>query len=200
MDEIIDRDTFKALSSETRVKVIKLLNKRRMTATELAGQLKLRVPTIIEHLKRMEGAGLVTKDDQRKWHYYDLTPKGLTLVGESSMVGPQPRNIVILLVVALLSLTMVVYSLYGFPRPFAESGQQIVGDSTDAGAVVARSPFAGAQVSTPTPQQVVIATPSATPKIAASSLQLKDSLFYTGGVIFLVALIGLFWAIKISKR
>jgi DNA-binding transcriptional ArsR family regulator len=77
MDIRLDKETFKALASETRVDVLKLLNQRRHMQSEIASSLNLSVPTVKEHLDALEKAGLVERHDEgRKWKYYSLTKKG----------------------------------------------------------------------------------------------------------------------------
>ena len=70
-------NTFRALSSPTRLKIIKSLNSRRKTQSELAGELHLHVSTIKEHLDNLVDAELIVQiDDGHKWKYYELTRKG----------------------------------------------------------------------------------------------------------------------------
>ena len=77
MDIRLDKETFKALASGTRVDVLKLLNQRRHMQSEIAAALGLSVPTVKEHLSALERAGLVERHDEgRKWKYYSLTKKG----------------------------------------------------------------------------------------------------------------------------
>lgn len=77
MDIRLDKETFKALASGTRVDVLKLLNQRRHMQSEIAASLGLSVPTVKEHLSALEKAGLVERHDEgRKWKYYSLTKKG----------------------------------------------------------------------------------------------------------------------------
>jgi DNA-binding transcriptional ArsR family regulator len=79
MDEakiVLDQDTFKALATGTRVKILKTLNKRRHTQSELSAVLDVSVPTVKEHLSALEKAGLVKRNEEgRKWIYYSLTEK-----------------------------------------------------------------------------------------------------------------------------
>ncbi len=81
MDVKLDRDVLKALSSDTRVDILKELSSRRYMQSELASSLSLSVPTIKEHLAALEKAGLVERHDEgRKWKYYSLTSKGKGVV------------------------------------------------------------------------------------------------------------------------
>lgn len=77
----LDRESFKALASEVRVEVLKQLESRRMTVTDLSHVMNLAKPTLLEHLDRLVSAGLVTKiDEGRKWVYYELTGRGRNIL------------------------------------------------------------------------------------------------------------------------
>jgi len=79
MDEpkiVLDQSTFKALATGTRVKILKSLEKRRHTQSELSAVLDISVPTVKEHLSALEKAGFVKRHEEgRKWIYYSLTEK-----------------------------------------------------------------------------------------------------------------------------
>jgi len=64
-----------ALSSDTRVEIIKALNIRPMTVSELAVHLDLAKSTVHEHLCILADRGMVTKDEDRKWRYYSLSER-----------------------------------------------------------------------------------------------------------------------------
>ena len=73
---VLDRKSFKALAADSKVKILKLLKQRRHTQSELAVSLNFSIPTVKQHLKEMEDAGLVKMiDEGRKWKYYALTSK-----------------------------------------------------------------------------------------------------------------------------
>jgi len=73
----VDQKIIKSLSSETRVDILKSLSKRRKMPAELSKELGMAPSTIVEHLKELEGAGLVKRQQtQHKWIYYELTDKG----------------------------------------------------------------------------------------------------------------------------
>lgn len=77
----LDRDTFKALASETRLQVLHALDERRKTGSELARELGLNKATVHEHLGILEATGLVAKKDEgRKWVYWELTWNGSKLL------------------------------------------------------------------------------------------------------------------------
>ena len=74
----LDADTFRALASSTRLTVLKSLDERRKTLTELSRDLNLNKATVHEHMALLTAAGLVRKrdDEGRKWIYYELTWTG----------------------------------------------------------------------------------------------------------------------------
>ncbi len=101
MDIRLDKETFKALASGTRVDVLKLLGKRNHMQSEIASALGLSVPTVKEHLAALEKAGLVERHDEgRKWKYYSLTKKG------KGVLNPEEMKIWIV-------LAMLVFSIVG---------------------------------------------------------------------------------------
>ncbi|MBT9139398.1 MAG: hypothetical protein DDT31_01982 [Syntrophomonadaceae bacterium] len=106
----LDKKAFEALASETRIDILKRLDARRMTITELSKELDLAKSTIHEHLSRMSGAGLVEKKDStNKWTYYELTKKG------REILHPHETTIfAILLSSSVLALAGGVWSIYRF--------------------------------------------------------------------------------------
>lgn len=96
-DEIVvTRDVLKAIGADSRVSILKSLGERQKTQSELADELKLSAPTILEHLERLVAAGLVEKlEEGRKWKYYRLTATGKRITGKS------PLNVVMILSAAL---------------------------------------------------------------------------------------------------
>ena len=73
----LDQESFRALASDVRVEVLKRLDARRETVTDLSNLLGLSKPTLLEHLEKLQSAGLVKRIDEcRKWIYYELTDKG----------------------------------------------------------------------------------------------------------------------------
>ncbi len=65
----LDQESFKALASDVRVGILKRLDVRRETVTDLSN--------LLEHLEKLQTAGLVKRiDEGRKWIYYELSDKG----------------------------------------------------------------------------------------------------------------------------
>ena len=73
----LDQESFKALASDVRVGILKHLDVRRETVTDLSNLMTLSKPTLLEHLEKLQSAGLVKRvDEGRKWIYYKLSDKG----------------------------------------------------------------------------------------------------------------------------
>src|SRR5256712_12094116 len=73
----LDQESFKALASDVRVGILKRLDVRRETVTDLSNLMTLSKPTLLEHLEKLQSAGLVKRvDEGRKWIYYELSDKG----------------------------------------------------------------------------------------------------------------------------
>ena len=73
----LDQESFKALASDVRVGILKHLDVRRETVTDLSNLMTLSKPTLLEHLEKLQSAGLVKRiDEGRKWIYYGLSDKG----------------------------------------------------------------------------------------------------------------------------
>jgi len=81
VDIVLTKDTFEVLASGTRLTILKTLNERRMTVTELADDLNLAKSTVHHHLQRLADAGFVAAgEDGHAWVYYALTPEGRALL------------------------------------------------------------------------------------------------------------------------
>lgn len=73
----LDQESFRALASDVRVEILKRLDVRRETVTDLSNLLSLSKPTLLEHLEKLQSASLVKRvDEGRKWIYYELSEKG----------------------------------------------------------------------------------------------------------------------------
>jgi DNA-binding transcriptional ArsR family regulator len=110
------REVFEALVSETRITILKKLDQRAMTVSELARELGIAKSAVHEHLAKLAEAGLVEKRDAgRKWVYYHLTPKA------KGILHPERRvRILVLLSSALLTLLGGVFTGLKYLRAAAE--------------------------------------------------------------------------------
>jgi DNA-binding transcriptional ArsR family regulator len=95
----LDKGTFKALASDTRIGILKSLGIRRKTLSELAREHRMSVSTIKEHLDNLSGVGLVEqKNEGHKWKYYELTRRG------RGVLNPEEKKIWVLLSISALAL------------------------------------------------------------------------------------------------
>jgi DNA-binding transcriptional ArsR family regulator len=120
----ISNNEFKALASETRTEMIKLLRERNHTLTELSKKLDMAAPTIKQHLGILQQAGLIEGlDEGRKWKYYTLTRKGKNIFATEA-----PANVLIVLAISAVVMVGLLYGLLltvGFQAP----GQMLQAES-----------------------------------------------------------------------
>ncbi|MDD3083446.1 MAG: winged helix-turn-helix domain-containing protein [Candidatus ainarchaeum sp.] len=101
---VLDDKSFKALSAESRVNILKKLKERRMTLSELSKKLILKNSTVKEHCGLLIEAELVKKiDEGRKWKYYELTNKG------KKIISPNPLEEIKVLIT--LSFGAIIFSI-----------------------------------------------------------------------------------------
>src|SRR3989441_13033972 len=102
----LDQASFRALASEVRIEVLKKLDERRMTVTDLANALSLSKPTLLEHLEKLQQADLVKRmDEGRKWIYYELTGRG------KKILHPERVTIVVSLCLSVLLAAAGIFAL-----------------------------------------------------------------------------------------
>jgi DNA-binding transcriptional ArsR family regulator len=122
-DEIkMDRSVFEALASETRIDILKKLDSRQMTISELSREMDMAKSSIHEHLVKMTRSGLVAKfDNGHKWTYYHLTGKGRNILHPH-----ETAKILVFLGVSLLAIAsgitnvLNVLKMSGAAAPMAE--------------------------------------------------------------------------------
>ncbi len=94
----VSKKLLKTLTVETRTDILKTLNERPMTASELSRKLRKHVTTVSEHLDLLKESNLVERVERpgRKWIYYKLTKPG------ESVVHPQSYRFVFVFVTTFL--------------------------------------------------------------------------------------------------
>jgi len=103
----LDRETFKALAVDSRVKILRILDDRQHTLTDLAEELGMAPSTIKEHLDTLVSAGLIKQVDKgMKWKYYRLTSKG------KELLNPYEKKVWIVLATSLLALGVSAYAIF----------------------------------------------------------------------------------------
>ncbi len=143
MDEDIkiSKDLLKTISADTRAEILKLLEQRQMTASELSRALGKHVTTISEHVELLLNSNLVERVERpgRKWIYYKLTKNANNIIHPTSY----SRWAIV------LSMTFVIFAgsliassnatpdspLYGLKR-FTESARLAVASDEQARASV----------------------------------------------------------------
>jgi DNA-binding transcriptional ArsR family regulator len=116
-DVTIDQDDLAALSSDVRVAILKLLDTRPMTMSELADGLGLARSTVHEHLSVLADADLVTHENVRKWRDYTLTKRGRRILHPG-----RDHRIVFLLGTSLVAMTAGLLCVTSYLRGFAVQG------------------------------------------------------------------------------
>lgn len=121
MDEkgvILNKELFDVLSCDTRIDILKSLNSRKKTNSELAKELSLKASTIHHHLERLGETGLIKSiDSKNKWIYYELTPKG------NALLNPTEKTNFSIVLSSLLTYTTAfaaLYTYYTIPRLHAK--------------------------------------------------------------------------------
>ena len=76
----------KALSDSNRVKIVKMLQYKKMCVCELQAALKIAQPTVSKHLKVLENAGLVDCNKNGLWVNYHLS-SGISSPYVASLLG-----------------------------------------------------------------------------------------------------------------
>ena len=108
---VLNRELLKAIGADTRIEILKALRERQKTQSELAQELKLSAPTVLEHLDQLEKAGLVNRlEEGRKWKYYKLTRNA------EKLLSHQRVHAVVLLAIGLLAALGVLLFLAQQPQ------------------------------------------------------------------------------------
>ncbi len=106
----LDKQIFSALSSETRITVLKKLDSKRRTLKELCDELNLPKSTVRENLTVLVESDLVRKRNiGNKWVYYEPTEKGRRLLHPHELT-----KVIILLSSAALGFVGGIIEIYLF--------------------------------------------------------------------------------------
>jgi len=108
----LDRETFKALASDTRLDILKTLDGKHLGLNELVSASNLNKATLHEHLTKLHEAGLIkrTEREGHKWVYYQLTWKG------SCLLHPENTRIVVLFTATFVALSVGIMQLILYLR------------------------------------------------------------------------------------
>jgi DNA-binding transcriptional ArsR family regulator len=101
----LDQDTFKVLASETRIEILKNLDRSQLTVSDLARAMNMSKATLFEHLDKMVKVGIIKKvEDKRKWVYYKLTWKGKNIL--------HPERIKIAIVLSIFIAAFIIIAAF----------------------------------------------------------------------------------------
>jgi DNA-binding transcriptional ArsR family regulator len=120
---LLDYESFRALASHVRIEILKKLDESRSTVSDLSRSLTMSKSTVHKHLERLVEVGLVNKiDDDRKWVYYEITPKG------ARILHPENVQVSVILSAAVLmaGIALIATAIYmiWFPLPVF-SGEEL---------------------------------------------------------------------------
>ena len=103
----LDRDTFKALASDTRLDILRALDGKNLGLNDIAKATSLNKATLHEHLSKLHEAGLVKKKEREghKWVYYKLSWKG------ESLLHPENTRIVVLFSTTFIALAIGIIQI-----------------------------------------------------------------------------------------
>jgi len=106
----LDRETFKALASDTRLNILKTLDGKKLGLNDISKVTNLNKATLHEHLTKLNQAGLVKKKEREghKWVYYKLTWKG------ENLLHPENTKIVVLFSLTFIALWAGIVQIYWF--------------------------------------------------------------------------------------
>ena len=106
----LDRETFKALASDTRLGILRTLDGKKMGLKEISKATNLNKATLHEHLSKLHEAGLVKRKEREghKWVYYKLTWKG------ESLLHPENTRIVVMFSVTFVALAAGFIQLWWY--------------------------------------------------------------------------------------
>ena len=123
----LDRDTFKALASDTRLDILRSLDGKKMSLKDISKSTNLNKATLHEHLLKLTEAGLVKKKEREghKWVYYKLSWKG------ESLLHPENTRIVVLFSTTFIALWVGIIQLISYIQGTVVTfGSQLLGDET----------------------------------------------------------------------
>ncbi|MFA5771431.1 MAG: winged helix-turn-helix domain-containing protein [Thermoplasmata archaeon] len=108
----IDKDSLYVVTSSTRIQILKLLiEKKQLTATDIAKKLGLSKSTVHEHIEKLAAAGLITKSEYsgKKWVYYKPTWRGRDLFPQKDRMQINVVLGLVLMIGVSIALSAVFY-------------------------------------------------------------------------------------------
>lgn len=113
------RETLEVLSSEQRVQILKHLDKRRMTITELSQEMECAKSTVHHHVEKLIASGFVVAiDEGHRWVYLELTTQGHMILHPSE----RTRLVLLLTSIPLAFLGGIGFLVLYLTRPVLYTG------------------------------------------------------------------------------
>ena len=119
----LDKSTFKALASDTRLDILRALDGKKLNLKDISKTTQLNKATLHEHLSKLHEAGLVKRKEREghKWVYYKLSWKG------ESLLHPENTRIVVLFTATFVALAAGIIQMINYVRgTIVSSGYNIV--------------------------------------------------------------------------
>jgi DNA-binding transcriptional ArsR family regulator len=109
----VSKKLLKTITVDTRTNILKTLEKRPMTASELSRTLNKHVTTVTEHLDVLKNSDLVERVERpgRKWIYYKLTKPGVRIL------HPESYKFVIMFATVIIGIVggWFIFSVEAYP-------------------------------------------------------------------------------------
>jgi len=90
---------YKALSDETRLRILSLLNEEELCVCDIAATLEMTQPNISFHLNMLKSAGLIKDRKNGRWIHYSLDESDMfrrfLLFGTFEQMGNKPKSKII---------------------------------------------------------------------------------------------------------
>lgn len=118
-DILLGRDMLEVLSSGQRVQIMKHLDRKRMTITELSQEMQCAKSTVHHHVEKLIASGFVAADDDgHRWVYLELTACGHTILHPSD----DTRIVLLLMSIPLAFLGGAVLVVLYLTQPTLYTG------------------------------------------------------------------------------
>ena len=121
----LDRETFKALASDTRLDILRVLDGKNMSLNDICKATNLNKATLHEHLTKLNEVGLIKKNEREghKWVYYRLTWKG------EGLLHPENSRIVVMFTITFIALWVgiinFIWYIKGSMADLSDKGKEI---------------------------------------------------------------------------
>jgi DNA-binding transcriptional ArsR family regulator len=119
----VSKKLLKTLTADTRTEILKNLQLRPMTASELSRRLNKHVTTVSEHLDILKNSNLIERLERpgRKWVYYKLTRPG------ESVISPNSNRWAFVLVTIFLTFGgWYLFSVNAYPGQFLYGSKRFI--------------------------------------------------------------------------